>query len=702
MSTLVHAALTIRKTARSSFTGIAALGFALLIVLGIFRGTQTVLTPEHLAVFAAWAALLTSRALSRSRLLAGHTARVDFEIGALLLVGAHAVVQTAGGLSSPLYPTVYVVVALVASFAEKPAGAWLVAAAVTLEWFVFFFSENTSDLRPLLLHTLFITSFGILNIVFTRVEIARVRDRSKRELAEEKERVREDAKLYRLVGSATETRVRDEERAFRSSVEEVHQSLYHTLDLLRRTMGGHTCALFLISDDRETMRIAEIASDSDDLAEGPFSSGEGAVGAALSRAMTMNLENIKLGYKGLCYYRNPGIVRNFLGVPLRENGQVRGVLCVDRIDAVPFSAREEHVFESAQEQVLRIIHNERVFLQLERGKNEQAILYRASQALGSALNEDAVLDAGLAAASDISIFDFAAVTLYHAKQRKHSVRRAVGEGAADLQHLIFRENNSLTAMVVQNKHYLPYRGDFDSKQHVVFTRKSNFEKMNSLLILPLIVREDAIGTLCLAAKRRDAFGADVRPTLQMLANQVAVALANAASVRRLEELATTDGLTGCLNKRSFLEELDKRLRSAERFGRKLSLIVTDIDKFKAVNDTYGHATGDVVIKELGAVLHRVKRETDVVARFGGEEFCILCEETDAEGARLLAERVREELAAISFQTEIGALRVTCSLGVATFPGDASNEKKLFEAADKALYAAKHGGRNRVCQASDKH
>jgi diguanylate cyclase (GGDEF)-like protein len=230
---------------------------------------------------------------------------------------------------------------------------------------------------------------------------------------------------------------------------------------------------------------------------------------------------------------------------------------------------------------------------------------------------------------------------------------------------------------------------------VVYTRKASLSGMQSLLILPLVVRDNAIGTLALAARRRDAFGALVRPALSALGNQTAVALSNADSVRRLEELAITDGLTGCFNKRHFNEGLKAKLSAAERFGRKLSLVITDIDHFKVVNDTYGHATGDVVIKELGAILNRLKRETDIVARFGGEEFCVLCEETDASGARLLAERVRQELERTDFETELGKLKVTCSLGVATYPDHASAREGLFESADRALYKAKHGGRNRV-------
>ena len=97
-------------------------------------------------------------------------------------------------------------------------------------------------------------------------------------------------------------------------------------------------------------------------------------------------------------------------------------------------------------------------------------------------------------------------------------------------------------------------------------------------------------------------------------------------------------------------------------------------------------------------MRSLKRDTDVVARFGGEEFCILCEETDAQGATQLAERVREELKARRFESEIGKLRVTCSLGVAQFPEDAKHDKQLFEVADRALYTAKQTGRNKVCTA----
>lgn len=696
---MVQAATAIGRSARSSYGFLVALGLAVLTLLGVFgMPLHHGLGWVHALAGATWMVAFTKRALARFRAeeKAPLGVRHDLEISLLMLVGVHALVQVAGGLTGQLYPLVYVLVAFVASFAAKPTGAVLVFVAVGFEAALYFGTELRADPQPYFLHATFIVFFGLMNLLFTRVEIERVREKSKKALDEEKREALEAARRYRLMEAPSQSAERDQERLYRASVDEVRQGLHFTLDLLKRTLELHSCALFVLDEDGAQFRVAEIVSDDSDIADGPFSGGEGAVGAVLKRAMVMNLEHVKPGFRGLCYYRGGSRVRAFVGVPVIDQGKVRGALCADRVVDRSFSARDEDIIARAVRHVLRALENERVFVQLERTKSEQTVLHHASQALGAALTEEAVIEAGLKAAAQIAAYDFAAVTRYDAEHRRHSVRRAVGHGADELKNLSFRDNASLTAMAVKNRHYLPYRGEFDGGKQVVYTRSESMRGMQSLLILPLLAREDPVGTLALAAKRPDAFSEAVRPTLQVLANQLAVALANAESVRRLEELATTDGLTGCLNKRAFLDELQKRFKVAERFGKRLSLIVTDIDHFKRVNDTYGHAVGDHVIRGLGEILRSLKRETDIVGRFGGEEFCIACEETDARGAMLLAERVREQLKQREFDSDQGKLRVTCSLGVAEFPDDARSDAQLFELADKALYHAKQTGRDRVC------
>ena len=696
MDALVATSLFLRRALRSGLVLFSAVSLFVLDLLGTFTVPLAELRAEHAVLFAFWAVLLGQRVHRRARTMHTDetTKRLDLEVGVLLLVGVHATLATLGGLQSPAHPVIYVVTAFVASYAERPIGGVLVVLSAFFETLLFAVREQRTEPRELAVHVGFILLFGVMSALFTRVEIARIRARSKKELAEEREKVRDESRLFRLSSPSSRSES-DDDRLFQSSVDEVHQSVFHVLRLLHRALDLHTCVALMLDDDQEKLRIVELVTDSDQIAEGPFSAGEGAVGAVAKRGQVMSLEMAKGGYKGLCYYTGPTPVKAFLGVPIVDGGVVIGALCVDRIEHRPFSTKEEALLEDATRQVLRALENERVFVQLERSKREQTVLFRASTALGAALDEGAVIRAGIEAARDIAAYDFAAITVYDAEARRHVVRTAVGEGAEAFNGLVFQDNTSLTAMAVKNRHYLPHRGNFDAKNQVVFTKRANLRGMESLLILPLLVRDDALGTIALAAHRKDAFGSLVRPTLQVLANQVAVALSNAAAVKRLEELATTDGLTGCLNKRAFLDELEKKLRSAQRFGKTLSLIVTDIDHFKSVNDTYGHATGDLVIKELGRILRRCKRDTDVVARFGGEEFCILLEETETEGAILFAERVREELLKTVFQTELGKLSVKASLGVATFPLHAQTAGDLFEASDKALYAAKHGGRNQV-------
>ncbi len=693
MTALVQAALRVRRTAQSTWGLGAALLLATFLLAGFLLPGSGAFGWGHLLWVAIWAALFAHRAHNAYR--HGNDPTSAFELGVLLLVGVHALVQFRGGVGSDLYPLTYVAVAFVTSFATGWAGIGVVAFAIVLGVAVAFVGEQISDPRILGLNALFIFCFGALSYVFTRAEIVRVRRKSDLELAAQKEKVRDDTRLFRLVAPSSDG-VRDEDRLYQTSVQEVRQALYHALQLLHQTLDLHTCVLLMPTDEGEQLRITELVTKSDDVADGPFSLGAGAVGAAVRRKLTSSLRQIRPGYRGICYYRGPATVRSFIAVPVLERGHLRAVLCADRLVDRAFSPQEEELLRDSTSHVLRAFENERVFVQLESSKREQEILYQVSQAFSTALTQDAVMEVGLGAVNEIAPHDFAAITEYQSEGRRHTVRRAIGDRALDFQGLRFRDNTSLTAMVVKNRHYLPYRGDFDPKQQVLFTKKAKLKGMESLLVLPLVVREEPIGTLIVAAKAPSAFGTSVRETLQALTNQLAVAMANARAVRQLEELATTDGLTGCLNKRAFLDQMEQKLMAAQRFGRKLSVIVTDLDHFKAVNDTYGHAVGDRVLKELGGMLRRVKRETDLVARFGGEEFCLLCEETDARGAWLLAERVREELESTELVTELGPLKVTASLGVATFPDHASTAADLFVQGDKALYEAKNRGRNQVC------
>ncbi|GGK31702.1 hypothetical protein GCM10008955_26920 [Deinococcus malanensis] len=167
----------------------------------------------------------------------------------------------------------------------------------------------------------------------------------------------------------------------------------------------------------------------------------------------------------------------------------------------------------------------------------------------------------------------------------------------------------------------------------------------------------------------------------------------------LRELSMRDALTGLFNRREFQARLEGHLDQARRHGQPCSVLLLDVDHFKVVNDTYGHDVGDRVLQELAGLVSGVVRQTDVVARFGGEEIVALLPDTDEHVALVMGDRIREAVAAHhGFSAPDGtAFRITVSIGVASFPSDAPREDALIRAADQAMYAAKHSGRNRVAR-----
>jgi two-component system, cell cycle response regulator len=167
--------------------------------------------------------------------------------------------------------------------------------------------------------------------------------------------------------------------------------------------------------------------------------------------------------------------------------------------------------------------------------------------------------------------------------------------------------------------------------------------------------------------------------------------------KRLEHLSITDGLTRLYNHRHFQDELARAFEESQRYQRPLSLAIVDLDFFKKVNDTYGHAVGDEVLKCLSRIFRESIRSTDLAARYGGEEFAVMMPETDLAEALVFAEKIRALVGERAVETQAGAISATVSIGVATVPHSSHvhSAKELVVAADKALYRAKRNGRNQV-------
>jgi diguanylate cyclase (GGDEF)-like protein len=207
---------------------------------------------------------------------------------------------------------------------------------------------------------------------------------------------------------------------------------------------------------------------------------------------------------------------------------------------------------------------------------------------------------------------------------------------------------------------------------------------------------DFVGVISIARHGRE-FSEQERELFGYLAGQATLSIENVDLHETVSQQAVTDELTGLFNVRQFHERLDGEIERADRFGTPLSLVMLDIDKFKSVNDTYGHQQGDRVLVEVARVMHRLSRDVDLPARYGGEEMAVVLPQTDLRGAEQLAERMRVAIESLQIQRLDGGglLPITASFGVASFPAIAGDKTALIAAADAALYRAKRGGRNRV-------
>lgn len=222
------------------------------------------------------------------------------------------------------------------------------------------------------------------------------------------------------------------------------------------------------------------------------------------------------------------------------------------------------------------------------------------------------------------------------------------------------------------------------------------DEVRSQAALPLRTGENVFGVMVVASATRRELSPAEMERFQVLGNQASLSLQNALLHGELERLSVTDRLTELYNHGYFQQRLDEEFKRSARFSHPMSLIMLDIDDFKEFNDSYGHPRGDEVLKSVSSVIRRNLREMDIAARYGGEEFVVVLPETDCDGASAVAERIRTDIAAIGFVPNgTGPVHKTVSIGVATFPRDATSAHKLLEAADSAMYGAKRAGKNRV-------
>jgi diguanylate cyclase (GGDEF)-like protein/putative nucleotidyltransferase with HDIG domain len=387
---------------------------------------------------------------------------------------------------------------------------------------------------------------------------------------------------------------------------------------------------------------------------------------------------------------NPQI-KSWTGVPLPFSDGTVGVLALADM-------KDEHAITTAQFDLVQVlaheaasaIENARLFKREQQRSSHLALLNELGRKANAFLNPKELLPAICRQIRDAFGFDLGRIEIVDSGGEELVVEAEAGYGPELIGRKI-RLGEGLSGVaaatgepvlansVAKEPHYVAYHPG-----------------IRSALSLPLKYRDELPGVLSLESKQAQAFSPHDVLTLRTLADQLAVALHNARAYQAAIEQAITDGLTGLKTHRFFMEALDREWRQSTRAGQTFSVIMVDLDGFKQVNDRHGHQEGDKVVTAVGTLLNQRVRQSNVVARYGGDEFAILLPGARADQAETLAERLRGQIESDPF---LAAHGVTASFGIASFPLHGPTAEEILRVADSGMYLAKHQHGNSVRMAA---
>ena len=274
-----------------------------------------------------------------------------------------------------------------------------------------------------------------------------------------------------------------------------------------------------------------------------------------------------------------------------------------------------------------------------------------------------------------------------------TLQRAYSTGnIKDLDLFEQRANSSIVEKVLSGgTSYINNSYSFELR--VPFSKESVFIK--SILCYPLVHKGEKIGAIELVNKVGGVFTPDDQALIEMMLNPLAIAVRTVEMFESAERLTITDDLTKLYNYRYLMSYLEADVKRCLRYKKKVSLLFIDVDGFKRINDTFGHLVGSQALAEMGQVFRRIVRETDVVGRYGGDEFVIVLPETPLNGAMVIAERIRKKVEECEFVARNLSIRLTVSLGIANCPKHTLTAEGLIKKADAAMYRAKELSKNSI-------
>jgi diguanylate cyclase (GGDEF)-like protein/putative nucleotidyltransferase with HDIG domain len=386
-----------------------------------------------------------------------------------------------------------------------------------------------------------------------------------------------------------------------------------------------------------------------------------------------------------------GRLRTWCGVPIHFSDGAMGVLAAADFERENTINQEQfELIQVLADEAASAFENARLFQKERRRSSHLALLNELAQKAASVLDPNELLCSICGEVRSAFDRDFARIEVVDPQKNELIVEAEAGYGA-DLLGRRIRYGEGLSGAAAVSREPVLANSVLRDLRYVALR-----PGVRSALSLPLRYRHDLLGVLSLESLREHNFSQQDMLTLQSLADQLAIALHNARAYQMALDQAITDGLTGLKTHRYFREALDGEWRRSARNGRPFSVIMMDLDGFKQINDHRGHLEGDRVLAAVATLLDARSRQSNVVARYGGDEFAILMPETNMQQAEILAQRLRTALEADHF---LHAHGVTASFGIATFPDHGPTQEEILRVADSGMYLAKYCNGNCVKVAS---
>ncbi len=398
---------------------------------------------------------------------------------------------------------------------------------------------------------------------------------------------------------------------------------------------------------------------------------------------------------------------------LQLDGNIFGIVAIaDKLDGSAFTRWDELLLEQLNQYLSVQINH---FLTLKRSlvlPSIQKILLQLSNALLSAVDSTAIYQAAMEILCQELPFTAGQYIFLDRESGTGHVQFQMGENGFEIQAPgktveQFASMLSLFQSQVWKYPYLYLKGEMLGDKS--FAELFGLPDVVSVLFLPFISSDNQIeGALVLFQQKNQVpLSKDALSALEQAPGLIASACARAEILEKALELATTDELTGAVNRRGFYSQCDAEVDRARRNQRSMCIAIIDVDHFKLLNDTYGHLAGDQILRRLSELIHQNIRKSDLLCRFGGEEFALLLPETSLRAAMELLERLRRKVERLNFQTDVGPVKVTFSGGIDLIDIDAALSKGSLQLvseslarADEALYEAKQLGRNRIISARE--